>query len=475
MSWRALLIAVAAIFPASMAFAQSFPGHDDICVAPISNGKPDAKAAKIVSKQDLATAILTSNGDWMKFYVRASVHANSSSYTPAWRAIFLDAPGFCKNNPACLGPPLPKKGLPADPNAKPDATAALDMIGQLQDAMFTALNADRSGTFYRFPHEKMTLDYLVGKNEQDAIICTKTDLPPAPKAVVLKMPENLRLRANSDDLNIGSKEDAFKTVKPATINYTRDDVQKSNTAKLQAALGYAFVRDFDLPPGFSFLHGELVPYISAVQSITKTPGKVPTFADSNNVATGALFNARIGLDAVAGWNNYITAKPQYLWNTKDKSEIASMRFIYQPWTQNLVSSALNLKLNTPIPISSFVGGDPTWLQLLFDLRDDVGGYNKKSTDPTVAITQTSYHRAGSKFGIGISTNDKTAHVVLTVTETLLYGFTGSVKHLDLFESTLSFYFDSTSNYAFTLSYSKGNNEDTAERAQTYMAGLSVKF
>ena len=65
--------------------------------------------------------------------------------------------------------------------------------------------------------------------------------------------------------------------------------------------------------------------------------------------------------------------------------------------------------------------------------------------------------------------------MLTVTETLLYGFTGSVKHIDLFDSSLSFYFDSTSNYAFTLSYSKGQNEHTAENAQTFKAGLSAKF
>jgi hypothetical protein len=207
-----------------------------------------------------------------------------------------------------------------------------------------------------------------------------------------------------------------------------------------------------------------VPYISALQSITKVDGKVATFADTNNVAVGALLNTQTVFNDWSNVNNVVMAKPQYLWNTKDKSEIASLRFIYQPWSR---------ALNTPIQIGEFL--DATWVTLLFDVRDDIGEYTKVGIDPKTALTHTSFNRAGSKFGFAVATLDTGPHLVLTVTETLLYGFAGKVKHLDLFEAGLSYYFDSTSNFAFTLSYSKGRNEDTAEQAQTYTAGLSAKF
>jgi hypothetical protein len=115
------------------------------------------------------------------------------------------------------------------------------------------------------------------------------------------------------------------------------------------------------------------------------------------------------------------------------------------------------------------------LQLIFDLRNDAGEYTKKGIDPVAALTHTSFDRAGSNFGFSLSTNTNGPHVTLMVTETLLYGFAGSLRHLDLFASSLSFYFDSTTNYAFTLSYTKGQNEDTTVSAQTFMAGLSAKF
>jgi hypothetical protein len=109
------------------------------------------------------------------------------------------------------------------------------------------------------------------------------------------------------------------------------------------------------------------------------------------------------------------------------------------------------------------------------LRDDLGAYTNKGDDPKTAASHESFHRAGTKFGFALSTPATGPHIVLSVTETLLYGFNGSVKHLDLFDSSLSYYFDKTSNFAFTLSYTKGRNEDTAEQAQTFTAGFSAKF
>jgi hypothetical protein len=287
------------------------------------------------------------------------------------------------------------------------------------------------------------------------------------------VPDKLRLRANSDDLLISSSKDAFNDLKPATINYTTDSVEGTRIAKLQAALGYAIPLPFNgnTPKAFSDFDGELVPYISTNQTITKHNGLLATQADTNNVAVGAQLNLQTQFEAVPGLVNVFSAKPQYLWNTKDKSEIASFKFVYQPWTVQ------GLRINTPNPLGNLFGGvlGDSWFTLVFDVRNDVGEYTKRTMDPVAALAQDSFNRTGSKFGFSYSTDPNGPHAVLKVTETLLYGFKGSVRWLDYFDSSLTFYFDKTSNFGFTLSYTKGTNEDTAERAQTYMAGLSAKF
>jgi hypothetical protein len=474
MSWRIVIAAVAAIVPVSVAFAQNMPSHDDICVPPIKYGKPDLTAEKIVSKEKLAKAILKSNDDALKLYVDVSERPSKPKYAPQWRRIFTD-PDFCASDTACLGPPL----KPIGPNPKPDNSAALQTLMDLQNALTSAIQINTAaGKFYRtdYPGD-MNPDYLLGENEQKQIICTATDLPAPTKPMVLNVPERLRLRANSDDLNIDAKKQKqeFKSVNPAAINFTRDGVEKTNTTKLQAALGYAYSNDFDVP-GFRSFHAEMIPYISAIQSTTKADGMAATYSDTNSVAVGSLFSSRTTVDGMVGVAHVVSAKPQYLWNTKDKSEIASMTFVYQPWTQRLFDIAgVPIKINSAFPVGTFVGGGPTWVRLLFDLRNDVGEYTKRGIDPVTALTHNSFDRAGSKFGFSVTTNENGPHVVLTVTETLLYGFAGSIRRLDYFDSSLTFYFDSTTNFGFTLAYTKGTNEDTAERAQTFMAGLSAKF
>jgi len=61
------------------------------------------------------------------------------------------------------------------------------------------------------------------------------------------------------------------------------------------------------------------------------------------------------------------------------------------------------------------------------------------------------------------------------TETMLYRFSDSVKRLSLFDSSLSYYFDSASNFALTASYKFGRDENTAERSKIWIVGLSPKF
>jgi hypothetical protein len=222
-----------------------------------------------------------------------------------------------------------------------------------------------------------------------------------------------------------------------------------------------------------YFSAEAVPYVAAVQSYSKVDHKVATYGDTNNLAVGVLFDANATFVDSASVNNIFMAKPQYLGNTKDRSEIASAKFIWQPWTQNLVGSAPLPTINTPFPIGSAISG--YYAQLLFDLRFNSGTYTDKGNDPKTISQHKSFDRGGSMFGFAISTPAFGPYLTLNVTETLLYGFVGQFRYISLFQAALSYYFDSTGNVGVTAQYKNGRDEDTAEYAQTYTIGLAVKF
>jgi hypothetical protein len=82
--------------------------------------------------------------------------------------------------------------------------------------------------------------------------------------------------------------------------------------------------------------------------------------------------------------NVFTAKPQYLFNTADRSEIASVRLIYAPWT-DFPNVPINLNTFQLMPLLP----GPVWGTLLFDVRNDAGiytnwrcGVRAKWDDPT---------------------------------------------------------------------------------------------
>jgi hypothetical protein len=455
MKWCIVVGIFAALAPIDLAHAQTFPRHDDICVA------------GVVSKEKLAKAFLKTQDDWLNLYIDSVEPTNNPQRQPQWRRIFTDK-NFCEKNPACLGPDPDDHGKPPKLSTK----VAESTLKDLRLAFEGALETNTApGMTYRISDSSIGTSYFLDDSKQ--IQCLTNEPPVAAKLPDIKLP--VRLRANSDDLNIKGTEPAFKNVKPATIIFKRDGVtQKTNTAALQATIGVPIpLGPLAVPlvktEGLSSFGGEVVPYISAAQSVSKVDGKPSTLADTNVVALGALLNTDATFDRMPGVDHALMAKPQYLWNTKDKSEIASLKFIYQPWTDGRPPA-----INTPFPLTTVLDG--TWVTLVFDLRDDVGQYIKKGIDPKTALTHTSFNRAGSRFGFAVSTDEKKgAHVVLTVTETLLYGFAGGLKQLSFFDSSLSYYFDSTSNFGFTVTYTKGQNEDTAIAAQTVTAGLSAKF
>jgi hypothetical protein len=129
-------------------------------------------------------------------------------------------------------------------------------------------------------------------------------------------------------------------------------------------------------------------------------------------------------------------------------------------------------LNDPRPL-------PFWPsaygEILFDLRADVGQYTNRGNDPVQSLLNQSYARAGTHVGFSITKDTDGPSLTLTVAETYLYGFQGTVRNLDLFESSLTYNFDPKKYVGLKASYTKGRNEDTAVPQQTWMVGISARY
>ncbi len=458
MRWFFIVCAAVPLFQSSFALAQN---HEQICVPSVINGKH----VSIVSKEKLAKAILNQNADAQALYINADSPATKPNQ-PQWRRIFTD-PNFCSDNSGCLSK-NPKTG-------KLDDSAAQKTLDRIHFALLDFIQTQTNGTYYSTANPNIGTDYLLGTDTVNPIYCVGPELPPVAKAPPGITGGPLRLRLSADDLNIdSSQKDAFKGLKPATASLTRDGVAKKTSFTAQAALGFSIpLPEFAASPSIKYYTAEVVPYVTAMQSYSKVDGKPATYGDTNNWAVGALFDANITFVDTASVNNVIMAKPQYLWNTKDKSEIASVKFIWQPWTQNLVGSAPYPTINTPFPIGSAIGG--YYAQLLFDLRFDSGTYVNKGNNPITIRQHKSFDRGGSMFGFAVSTPANGPYLTLNVTETLLDGFAGEVPYISLFQAALSLYFDSTGNIGATAQYKNGRDEDTAVYAQTYTIGLAAKF
>lgn len=464
MRWRLLLFFAIALVQSSYALAQT---HDDICYQP-----PGSKTW-IVSKKKLAGYLISNKSDAEALYAKASPWSSQ----PAWQTIFTDA-NFCTNNPGCLGKPKTSKpqngSKPPSNRSKPpmDDSQAQDTLKDLRAALTSfILTQTTDGQYYSTRTPNMGPSYLFGDDTVNPIICVGTQ-----PAIVSKAPGintgPFRLRGSSDDLNIDatSQKNEFKSVKAATASFTRDGVATKTSFSGQGAFGYAIPLDFAKPAAATSSGAEVVPYISANESYSKVDGKAATLGDTNNWAVGALFDAYANFanDGLSVTHVFLI-KPQYLWNTTDRSQIASTKFIWQPWTQSVSGPVLNSAFSIGPGSAGYYG------QFLVDLRVDSGVYANKGTNPTTIPQHTSFGRGGSMFGFAVSTPSVGPYFTLRVTETLLDGFAGQYPFINLFQATLQYYFDSSGNIGVTLAYTNGRDEDTAQYAQTYTVGLSAKF
>jgi hypothetical protein len=417
------------------------PSHDDVC------------DGGIVSKRQLAKYIieLTNNG--------ASKLASKLIFGDAvlWRSIFFTTPEqFCPAKAFC------PKGVDQKCQDQIDACkSARNQAIVNARALFRQLteeSAKAQPVYKEAPSlsnadaDKRAEIYFSNPTDIDGrIVCTATDIPPPPPPETSKF----RVRGVSDDLYIDrSDEQAFKATSQATLTSTGDrSTTPTQTLKTKGAVGYAFEGD----------RTAAIPYFSFYQSVTDTFGKPQSTDPASNVAAGVLFNTRFSTGQV---NNVIGAKPQFLLNTKDHSEIGSLRLSYTPYTS--FPDALNLNLFQQVPFLTMLSA-----QIQFDLRLDAGAYANRGNDPVQSLLNKDYLRSGTRVGLAFTTDPNLPSITLVLAHTYLYGISGTVRNLSISEASLTYNFNKY--VGLTGSYRNGIDEDTAIRVETWMVGLSGRF
>jgi hypothetical protein len=314
------------------------------------------------------------------------------------------------------------------------------------------------------PYEQVNkyFDYRHLNDEENPIICNKVDIPPSPSTAQKDNSAlgKFRVRGRSDDLYIDRSFPQFKSTTPASINWTGSDGE-NYVAKVVGSLGYEVDVGAD---------GQLIPYFAFSQSVTAATGKANVLDPTNNVAAGFLATSFFGDPNSQYLQHVVTIKPQYLFNTSDQSQIASMRLIYAPWT-SFPNSPINFNTFHMLPFLA----QPTWFSLLFDLRNDSGSYTNRGNTPAVIAVNKDFDRMGTRVGLTLTTDPAFPSFTVTVAETYLYGLVGYYKSLDLFESSITYNFESNNYLGITASYKKGRDEDTAVSAKTWTLGLTARY
>jgi len=221
--------------------------------------------------------------------------------------------------------------------------------------------------FKATPGARARIYFSSDDDKANKIDCTAFDVMSPPSANAFEK-SPFRVRGVADDLYVDRGDNTFKSTSQASVTFSGDrSTTPTQTLKSKAALGYAYqVNGTTLA----------IPYFSFYQSITDTFGKVQSTDPASNVAVGMLFTSTVPGDVIT---QAFSVKPQYLLNTKDRSEIGSMRLSYTPYTY-FGGGSPNLNFFQPVSYSPI----PLYAEILFDLRLDAG------------VLRKSRNRSGSK-------------------------------------------------------------------------------
>ena len=266
----------------------------------------------------------------------------------------------------------------------------------------------------------------------------------------------------------------FKTADKATLSFSDDGITDKRSTKLVGVLGYPISLRSVVAPG-QYAFAELIPYVGINKNTSRVTGKDRTVT-TDNWRLGALLTYRATQTFNAGTPRYsvlyhvLGARPEYLFNDKDGSQVASVNLTYMPVINSIPGLGIGLNAYRPLDRArtDFISVRP-----IIDLRLNGGTFTRRGDRP--AQDARDFVRFGSQFGLALSHDDPNLPIDLAVTETYLLGLAGEPGELSQFKSVLSVAFDPDRYFGVDISYVRGRREDLADRERLWSIGFTLKY
>lgn len=313
--------------------------------------------------------------------------------------------------------------------------------------------------------------FFSGSDNNPAMTCVAPKAPPKPQnptsaqAPTSDKPVDpitkLRIRGDTADLIYDRNSDEFKSASAAKVNYNDDRSSGHKfTTKVNGTVGYAYSIVDSVQ-----LRKQVIPFVSINQTITDQDGQ-RKLDDSNYFAGGSVLNLFYAPDSVLAHS--FSSTPQFLYNTKDRSQIASFRLDYQPYLNSNLGKSAPFDLNW----ATLSKDAKTVLTLIFGLRSDIGYYVRKGdiTDPSL---HHSFGLVGTQVGFALKLIDY--RLTLKASEWLLYGYAGDHRTLDLFDGSITYSLDPDDYFGLEFDYKRGRDLNTMDPIQQWTIGLTAKY
>ena len=413
------------------------PLQKDICV----NG--------IVDKNKLATFLFDANAVSRPFEdAQAALHPPRSGLSS--RVLIIADTRLCTSGEPC---------------SDPDRDAFDGMVVDLRNLL-----KEQGQAYGNETGVTSVSDYLTKSSAR--LVCLQRNgkpveavgAPSGPSAKSWSPP--FRVRASGEDVDIGSSDSAFRGLNKATVSFAHDTSKA--TEKVVGAIGFPF--EFDGPNNSKYA---LVPYAGMNWSSLTRPGH-GTVVDPQTYDFGVSMDLRNrvvyappGAASPFILTNWITARPDLLFDNSDGSQLLSFNLKYTPVINTVRTHNGYFAVNDYIKvIPGFLSVSP-----LLDARFDNGWYVDRGTSPGNA----DYSRLGGRVGLALTSDDNNLPLDLTVSETFLKTLAGSTSDVNYFSAVLSLGLDPARKVGIDFSYTTGTREDTDQRVDAWSIAFGAKY
>jgi hypothetical protein len=378
---------------------------------------------------------------------------------PGWQRLFVDQGALLKPQSGSVVDAFHKE-YQADIMALAVARVAFSQF--LRNATDTE-NRDPAKRAYRnVTNTEDPADFLTSDQAKLECLTTTSGTPVEAagaegKKFAISIPSQLRLRGSTDGLYFGRLEPQFKSLDAATISFSYDGASNKRIDKLLAVLGYSL----------DFGRDQLIPYIGTNRNIVNVTKK-PSTTNTETVDVGLLNALSVPIDFKTDeepnrpvLNNWLTLRPDYLFDLKDDSRLFSLQFVYMP----LINGILNDYIMWHAASVS--------LRPIVDARLDEGIYTARGSQNVVR--NRDYTRLGTQFGLALTSDNGNIPLDATLTYTYLHGFSGFFGEVTSLKSSVTLSFTKERYLGITLSTSYGRREDTAQHEQLWSISLGGRF